>query len=149
MDPTGGYLRKAYITARRPSTRELGWLGHVKGNANPTTGKRDSVQIKFDPNDAQIQNSYMTHTHPSDNPSPLGALPSEQDLESVLNSCIDHGIQGGVIFCGPYYTVYAPTTKAKNRTNYRRYLEAVSRNDIEDAFVELKRCGWDVETGKM
>lgn len=144
------YLRKAYITARRRSNNEHGWLGHVKsGSINPTTGNRNSVQVKFNPRDPDIQNSYLTHTHPSENPSPLTAMPSDVDLMSVLDSVSEHGIIGGVIFSGPFYTVFVPSSDARKSVNCRRYLTALKRGDIEDSLIELKRIGFDVETGKM
>lgn len=143
------YIKKAYLQAKIRSRLERGWLGHLKGKIDPTTGKRDSVQVEFDPNDGDIQRSYLTHTHPSDNPSPITALPSDVDLMSVLDSVNEYQIQGGVIYSGPYYTVFVPLAKARKSANCKRYLDAVKRGDIEDALIELKKIGFDVETGKM
>jgi len=139
-----GQIRKnAYIAKSAPSTHEIGWLGHRKFR-----GSKESVQIRFDPTDPDIKDNYIFHTHPSDEPSPIRAMPSETDLQTAANST-EHGLMGTVIFCGPFYTVIMPTTRTKDRIMARRYEEAIRRGDMEDAIKEIEKLGFDIETGEV
>ena len=132
--------KQAYIAKHIPSTHEVGWLGHKKFK-----GRKDSVQIKFDPTDPDIKNKYIFHTHPSDEPSALSAMPSMADLDSAIDSA-ENGVMGIVTFSGPYYSITVPTNKAST-TKIKRYREAIARGDIEDAIKEMEKMGFDIETG--
>lgn len=137
-------IRASYIAKSAPSTHEIGWLGHKKFK-----GTKEKVQIEFDPNDEKIQDEYLYHTHPVDgDATPFNAMPSEQDLESA-KSVVTKGLKGIVVFAHPYYTVITATKKTKEKTNYNRYIEAIKRNDIEDAVKEIEKLGFDIETGKL
>lgn len=136
--------RASYIAKSAPSTHEIGWLGHKKFR-----GSKDKVQIKFDPNDPQIKDKYIYHTHPyEDAPTPLHAMPSEQDLIEATN-VIRQGMKGIVIFSGQYYTVVVPTDKVKEKLFANSYNKALQRGDIEDAIKEIERLGFDIETGEV
>lgn len=140
-------MRQSYIAKNAPSTHEIGWLGHK--NVQKSTGDKKSVQIKFDPNDPEIKNNFVYHTHPSDEPSPLTAMPSIVDLETAASMSKQHGVKGSTIFSGNYYTVIVPTKRATGRKNPKPYEQAIQRGDIEDALKELEKIGFDVETGKL
>lgn len=135
-------VRNSYIAKSAPSSHEIGWLGHKR-----FSGDKESVQVKFDPNDEKIKDSFIYHTHPNDNPSPLTAMPSEQDLISAVMN-IEHGLRGIVIFSGEYYTIVVPTEKVKS-SHFKQYMNAIEDGDIEDAIKKLEHDGFDVETGKL
>lgn len=139
-------MRQAYIAKGAPSSNEIGWLGH---SSKRSTGDKKSVQIEFDPTDPKIKNSFMYHTHPADEPSPLTAMPSIVDLESAASMAKKHESKGSTIFSGDFYTVIVPTKKAVGKKNPRPYEDALKRGDIEDALKELEKLGFDVETGKL
>lgn len=142
--------RSAYIPKSSPSENEIGWLGHggdVVGEKS--IGDKESVQIKFNPEDDKIKDSFIYHTHPSKNPSPLTAMPSIVDLESVASMASKHKIKGSTIFSGDFYTVFVPTAKACGKKNPKPYEDALMRGDIEDALKQLEIIGFDVETGKL
>jgi hypothetical protein len=135
--------KQAYIAKSAPSTHEIGWLGHKR-----FSGDKKSVQIKFDPSDPDIKDNYIFHTHPyDDDASALRAMPSHTDLQTAIDSA-EYGLMGMVVFCGPYYSVVVPTTKAKDITT-NSYEDAINRGDIEDAIKEIERIGFDIETGKL
>lgn len=134
-------MRQSYIAKSAPSSHEIGWLGHKK-----FSGTKKDVQIKFDPNDKDIKDKFIYHTHPNENPSPLTAMPSVADLETAIKN-LEHELRGIVVFSGDFYTVIVPTTTA--RKQLKRYEDALKRGDIEDAIKELDRCGFDVETGEI
>lgn len=138
-------MRQSYIPKSFPSTNEIGWLGHKK----KFTGDKKSVQIQFDPNDPEIKDNFIYHTHPADEPSPLTAMPSIVDLETAASISKKHGVKGSTIFSGDYYTVLVPTKNAVGKKNPKPYEEALMRGDIEDALKELEKIGFDVETGKL
>lgn len=142
LDPN--IMKAAYIARSAPSTHEIGWLGHKKFH-----GQKDKVQVKFDPNNEDIQNQYIYHTHPAkNNPTPLHALPSVQDLNSAIKAT-SSGLKGIVIFSGQYYTVIAPTDRAKEDNKFFKYSKALKRGDIEDSLKALEALGFDVETGEI
>lgn len=140
--------RQAYIAKSSPSNNEVGWLGHKERET--FKGTKDRVQVKFDPTDEEIKENYIYHTHPSENPSPLTAMPSGQDLMSAVESA-KYGIQGIVIFSGKskqFYTVVVPTNRTDlSKSKINRYEEAIKRGDIEDSIKHLERMKFDVETG--
>ena len=140
--------QSAYITNTAPSNQEIGWIGHRK---KMSKGSKTDVQIKFNPNDPDIKDNYIYHTHPITNrkeQNPLSAMPSEQDLLTALKVTQD-GLQGVVTYHGKYYTVVVPTSKIKPKTNYKKYNDSLHRGDIEDAIKELEKLGFDIETGKL
>lgn len=142
LDPD--IVRASYIAKSAPSSHEIGWLGHKKFR-----GSKDKVQVKFDPNDEQIKDKYIYHTHPYRGESnPLYSMPSAQDLK-VAASIIKQGLRGIVIFAGKYYTVIAPTEDVSPDSKLFGYDKALKRGDIEDALKELERLGFDVETGEI
>lgn len=137
-------VRASYIAKSAPSTHEIGWLGHKKFR-----GTKDKVQVKFDPNDPEIQEQYLFHTHPyEDEATPLHAMPSTQDLTQAAQ-IVQHGLKGIVIFSGEYYTIIVPTDKVKNRLHASSYEDALKRGDIEDAIKGIEKLGFDIETGKL
>ena len=140
LDPD--LVRHAYIAKNAPSEHEIGWLGHKRFK-----GDEKHVQIKFDPSDPEIQDKFTYHTHPADEPTPLTALPSEQDLIAAAMAT-DVGLRGIVIFSGNFYTVIVPTERVKGG-HFKQYIDCLSRGDIEDAIKELEKAGFDVETGKL
>lgn len=142
LDPN--IMKAAYIAKNAPSTHEIGWLGHKKFH-----GQKDKVQVKFDPSDDEIQNQYIYHTHPrKKNQNPLHAMPSIQDLNSAIKAA-ENGLRGIVIFSGMYYTVIAPTDRAKKDNHYFEYSNALKRGDIEDSIKALEKFGFDIETGEI
>ncbi len=137
-------IRASYIAKSAPSTHEIGWLGHKKFK-----GTKEKVQIAFDPSDEKIRDEYIYHTHPvQGDATPFNAMPSEQDLDSA-KSVVTKGLKGIVVFAHPYYTVITATDKTKEKSNYKRYIEAIQRSDIEDAVKEIEKLGFDIETGKL
>lgn len=142
LDPD--IVRASYVAKSAPSSHEIGWLGHKKFR-----GSKDKVQVKFDPNDEQIKDKYIYHTHPyRGNSNPLYAMPSAQDLK-VAVQVIQQGLRGIVIFAGKYYTVIAPTEKASAEAKMFSYDKALKRGDIEDAIREIEKLGFDIETGEI
>lgn len=140
LDPD--LVRQAYIAKSAPSKNEIGWLGHKK-----FSGNEKQVQIEFDPSNPEIQDKFTYHTHPAEEPSPLTAMPSEQDLISAVMA-VDVGLRGIAIFSGEFYTVVVPTDSVR-KAHFKEYMDAISRGDVEDAIKELERCGFDIETGKL
>lgn len=138
---------QAYVPETSPSDKEIGWLGHYEGKKS--IGDEASVQIEFDPNNPKIKDSFIYHTHPSNDPSPLTAMPSIVDLESVASMAKKHKIKGSTIFSGHFYTVIVPTSRACGKKDPKPYEDALKRGDIEDALKALEEIGFDVETGKL
>jgi hypothetical protein len=122
--------------------KETGYLGNTKFQ-----GREADVTIKFDPTDPDIQGQYVYHTHPAKEPSPITALPSQEDLEVAVRNK-EKGLIGIVVFSDKYYTAAVPTDRARERLDARKYLEFTRNGDLRNAIRELESLGFHVEIGQ-
>lgn len=146
-----------------PKGYEIATIGR---SGKKFTGNRDSVQISFDLNDKNI-NGFISHTHPTKGqPTPLGCLPSAEDLESCIQFMTgatsqdkdhNHGnqiindpsnIEGSIIWHGNYYCAFIPTEKV-NLNTVPQYLNRLKEGDYTKALQLLTNMGFIVKTGSV
>ena len=132
-----------------PGEQEVGFVGHNIGADKPYdkfVGTETDVKLRYQPGPETV-NQFTYHTHPSNEPSPLMALPSEQDLISAING-LKTGLRGMTIYSGPYFTTLVPSERART-SNISNYINAVHNGDLEGAIAILKNMGFDIETGQF
>lgn len=145
-------------TRMAPKSREMAVVGGQK-----QMGHKDRININVDL--AKDDIDFVTHTHPIEGGpgTVLGAMPSSQDIMSMLNLAMRSGqdtintltnifindpsdIEGMIIWHGPWYTVTIPGDKV-NLSMLRRYEETVKRGEFDDAVSLIERMGFHFQYG--
>jgi len=143
---------------RLPTTgsSERGWVSKAGGGVEQFSGQRDKVQIKL--KGQEQYEGLIHHTHPvQGQATPLGALPSTQDLQTavkvatgahgIAQAAGEGGIKGIVVWHGPYYTAVVPTDRMRN-LNIQNYDRALQSGDFEGAIKALQQMGFIVDFGE-
>jgi hypothetical protein len=144
-------------TPRFPTTgsNERGWVSKVGGGVEQFSGQKEKVDIRL--KGQEQYEGFIHHTHPvKGQATPLGSLPSTQDLQTAVQVATgphgiaqavgEGGIKGIVIWHGQYYTAVVPTDKMKN-LSVQNYDKALQVGDFEGAIAALQHMGFIVDHG--
>lgn len=146
------------LTRTAPKSYEIAYAGKKK-----QTGSRDRVNINIDLKNDDIR--FITHTHPvgEGQGSLIGAMPSQEDLISIISLVMGSGqdkinkltntlindpsdIEGSIIWNGSWYTVTIPTRKV-NLSMVPTYENLLKHGKLEQAIQTLQRMGFHFEYG--
>ena len=116
------------------SEHELAWS--IGGENSVAHGTKDQVKISPDK-----PGTWIAHTHPAEEPSWFTALPSEQDLKSL----VDMDIPGIVVLSGQFFTI---VKQVRDNPTIVGYEQALASGDMDTILGKLKSMSFDVKFGE-
>ena len=122
----------------------MAWTSEENQPGSMTQGTPTKSMVKIDKT-----RTYTTieHTHPAENPSPFTAMPSKQDLETLIKN-IDN-VKKFYIYSGDYFTtIEATRPKPTVPAGYENTLkEAANKNNIKIIIEKLEQAGFNIGVG--